>query len=245
MKRGAAQPVATVADGRRPSTLIARRTALTALLAPSAVGTSLTEDWGEYDHWPAVYVWTMNGLGARLLDRVQTRRLYEKLLNLGPSLTVHGSFAVDHNGSREAETGFGWSQPGSRPENRHVVRPVRVSGVSLDQPLRLGLELHWSPETDDHDVLAFTGLVPNLATAELVLSCLWAGPLGRNAARAVIVYPDGGRREMQTVTRACDLVDRALMDVVARTRQPQTAAALPAVLEPTSEAEAGRPVHAR
>lgn len=208
-------------------TLIARHAALTCLVAPKAgagaVGISVTDLLGEYDRTPTVYVRTLNGRAVKLLSRSQAKELYDSLLAAG-KVTVRGRFDY---GLNEGDSGFGWTQPGFRLAHRHVVRPVRVSGISLPQPLRLGLELHWSPDQDGHTALSFTGLFPNEATAELVLSCLWGGLKGRYAARALIAYPDGRRRDIASVTRACDLIDRALMDVVIRTGAHQRVSALP------------------
>lgn len=188
--------------------------------AADAVGASLTEEWGEYDRTPAVFVRTLNGRGTALLDRHQTLGLYNSLLSGGPLLTLWGSFTIQGGAGGETDSGFSWIQPGARPALRHVVRPLRVAGLSGALPVRLGLELHWTQDRIDsggHRMRSFTGLFPNCQTAHLAFSCLWSSPVGRYADRATIVYPDRSRRAMETVTKACDLVDRALIEVLVGT----------------------------
>lgn len=192
------------------ASLIVRRSPSPAQRICAPRGGVLTEVFGDYDPRPSVYVRTLNGTGISLLDRNEAESILATLRRQNSALfTVHGGIRLHEDGCEGEQSGFSWREIGRLPVRRHVIRPLRVTGVSLSQPVAIGIEL-----IGDGVLCATSGLFPNLATAELAASCLWSSLIGRGAARADLILPDYRRQPVAQVTQACGLVDRALIEAL-------------------------------
>lgn len=184
-----------------------RSVGVAAAAPPARPGASLTERFGEYDSHPSVFVVLANGLGTGLIDRPAAQKVFE---------AVVGNPLVGLRGSPDADSGFSWHTPGAVPCRSHIVRPLRVTGVSQPQPIHLTIELTFP--SGPIAKRRFAGPFPNIQTAVLAACCLWGGRAGFGVTAAALVGQDGTRLELEQASQTCGQVDRALIESLLATK---------------------------
>jgi hypothetical protein len=161
----------------------------------------LSELFGEPIDDPTVYLLILDGADPVLIERSDAQRIFN---DLDADWLAHVSGGL--------ELGYCWSDFGVHPPRRHVVRPVRVTGLQDAGPLHVAIELTWPPNLDGRvRSRRFAGMFPDQQTAYLALCCLWSSTTGRGATEAALVDVGGVAYPIEESSRTCGLVDPCLI----------------------------------
>jgi hypothetical protein len=169
----------------------------------------LSDLYGEPDPVPSVFLLLRcNAAVAQLIDRASARVLFNRLA-ADPRTGVSGNLTW----------GFSWGNLSAFPAPlRHVVRPVRVTGLPICGPLAVAIELSWQHGPDgSYLVRRFTGRFPDAQTAYLAACCLWSSPIGAGAGSAMLLDDQGTVCPISDMANTCGLIDRHLMKALTST----------------------------